>query len=73
MYLYGCGINYHNGKREDCYFYHEEKDMGATVPCCTYFGGYGNCPCSNDCEKFVGKYDISKIAVEYVDNRKNKC
>lgn len=37
--------------KRDCFFYDEDHNMGATIPCCSYHGGYGNCPCDG-CEKY---------------------
>lgn len=53
-HMCGCGIRDMKPERKrDCFFYHEEHDMGATIPCCGYHGGYGNCPCDG-CDKYVG-------------------
>lgn len=66
----GCSENFRKEKT-DCYFYEEEKDMGATVPCCSYYGGYGNCPCEN-CEKHFSKKDAYKIIRDYIDKKDEK-
>lgn len=53
-HMCGCGIRDMQPERNhDCFFYQEQHDMGATIPCCGYYGGYGNCPCKG-CDKYVG-------------------
>lgn len=54
-----------------CYFYHEEKDMGGTIPCCSYFGELGNCPCEN-CEKYIEQSKVFKLVKDIVDKEKNR-
>lgn len=31
-----CGCSVWEKYKTGCYFYHEEKDMGGTIPCCSY-------------------------------------
>lgn len=54
--FYGCGINYPRCK-EDCYWYEEEPNMGAHIPCCQSKGGNYIEPkdCEN-CEHYHSKY-----------------
>lgn len=54
--FYGCGINYPRCK-EDCYWYKEEPNMGAHIPCCQSKGGNYIEPkdCEN-CEHYHSKY-----------------
>jgi hypothetical protein len=54
--------------REDCYFYFEEHDMGARIPCCTRHEGLGNCPCDG-CEKYLTKADAARIINKYCDGK----
>lgn len=55
--------------KTDCYFYDEEHDMGATIPICSYCGkGLGDCSC-DDCEKYISKSDVYKLAVEKIDGK----
>lgn len=75
--IYRCGGSFRlkPERKTDCYFYHEEKDMGATIPCCTYFGGFGNCPCEN-CKKYFEKRKVYEIVKKIVDDDKQmncKC
>lgn len=59
-------------KREDCYFYREDHDMGATIPYCVYnFEGWGICPCSKECKHYISGQDAFSIVKEYVDKREN--
>lgn len=66
-YICGCGIMSEQLERKrDCFFYQEEHDMGATVPCCRYHGGYGNCPCK-DCDKYVSWGTAAMVIKAMVD------
>lgn len=52
--------------KTDCYFYHEEQDMGASIPCCNYaLLGLGQCPC-NGCKHYISKIDADRIIREKV-------
>lgn len=65
----GCGCSIQPKERTDCYFYHEEHDMGARIPFCSYHNGsFGYCPCK-DCDKFLSKSEASKVVWEYVSKR----
>lgn len=55
-------------EKRDCYFHHEEYDMGAHIDVCSYYGKLGYCPCEN-CEKYIQKSEAFNIMKEYVDNR----
>ena len=56
-----CGANKQPDCKEDCYFYGEDHDMGATIRFCTYGKiEYGECPC-NGCTHYLGKNDSDKI------------
>lgn len=63
----GCGIQMPKKYKEDCYFYCEEHQMGATIPYCSYHnGGLGYCPCDN-CDKFISRADVYKSAKDMVN------
>lgn len=50
--------------KEDCYFYHEEPQMGATIPTCSYHNkGLGDCPCE-ECKKYISRSDVYKMVKE---------
>lgn len=36
----------------DCYFYHEDQDMGATIPCCTWNKGPGYGMAARECKRY---------------------
>ena len=58
-----CGVKYSEETKEDCFYYREEKQMGATIPCCSKHSGLGNCPCEN-CDKYLSKADAYRIVEE---------
>lgn len=53
---------------EKCYWYHEYQDMQARVPTCEFYGHYGQCHCTAECEHFISKTEVSNIVRE-IDNR----
>lgn len=61
-------INY----RKDCYFYHESQDMHAYVPNCCFDKNYayGFCPCSENCENYISKSEVSKLVRDAVHRKK---
>lgn len=68
MSYFGCGCTPEQPERkEDCYFYEEDNDMGARIPFCTYHGGYGECPCKG-CDKYISKANARKIIMEHIKN-----
>lgn len=52
----------------NCYFYHEEQDMGASIPTCNYYFKLGYRPCKN-CEKYVDKSEVYRLVKYYADAR----
>ena len=38
--------------KKDCYYYHEEQDMGARIPTCVREKWLGECPCEG-CTKYI--------------------
>lgn len=62
----GCGVPQKTAKK-DCYFYHEEHQMGATIQTCSYHNnGLGDCPCEG-CKKYIARSKVYKMAKEAVD------
>ena len=63
-------------KKEDCYYYFVENDMGAYVDCCAKSYTFGDCPCE-ECMRYLPKNDIKKIVKALEDIRdsmdKNQC
>lgn len=66
----GCGLDFNQSKyKEDCYFYGETKDMGATIRYCTQSEiKWGYCPCE-ECDKYISNAEASKIIRNYVEKR----
>lgn len=54
--------------KENCYFYHEERDMCAVIPSCNYYQQLGYCPCE-DCNKYVPRYEVYGMIKKIVDER----
>ena len=52
-------------KRKDCFYYWEEQDMGAMIPCCTLRSALGDCPCSPTCKDYISGNDAHKIVRMY--------
>lgn len=66
----GCGIR-ETQYKEDCYFYHEVRDMCAIIPTCNYYSRLGYCPCNN-CEKYFKKSETYETIKNIVDERENR-
>ena len=45
----------------NCYWRHEYQDMNATVPTCDYYGQYGSCLCSDECEHYISEKEVENI------------
>ena len=52
-----------NMKKENCFYYFEEHDMGAHIPCCKINQGLGNCPCEN-CDSYLSRNNAYKLMEE---------
>lgn len=57
--------------RNDCYWYSEWHDMGATVPQCGK-APMGVCPCIDGCMEFISRDDVRKMVAEYQKKEGNK-
>lgn len=68
---YGCGLDFNPPKyKEDCYFYRETKDMGASIRYCTWSEiKWGYCPCEK-CDKYISDVEANKIIRKYVEKVK---
>lgn len=64
-FICGCSIPKPKEK-QDCYFYHEEYDMGAHIPTCSYHAKLGHCPCG-DCNKHIKKAEVFGMIKNHVD------
>lgn len=59
-------------KNTDCYFYFEQADMGAHIPCCFYKEyGLGECPC-DDCTNYMPQSKVSEIVRAFIKSKANK-
>ena len=59
---WGCGCDFGSSKyKEDCYFYGEIHDMGATIRYCTQEEiKWGHCPCDK-CNHYISKSAADRI------------
>ena len=60
-------------KRTNCYHYDEEHDMGATVHCCKMHKGFGNCPCTPNCQDYISAEDAHNLIVYIQQVRRNNA
>lgn len=60
-----CGCCSKTEKR-DCFFYHEEPDMGGHIPTCSYYKQLGYCPCGS-CNKYLNIAIAFAIIKKHVD------
>lgn len=51
----------------NCYWCNEYQDMNATVPTCDYYGQYGSCPCSDECEHYISEPEVENIIRKRVE------
>lgn len=58
-------------KKEDCFYYIEEEDMGAMIPCCKKRSQIGDCPCEH-CEDYISGSDAYRIVEEWQKAKKEK-
>ena len=52
--------------RRNCFWYRPWRDMSATIDQC-YFCYDGECPCREDCEKFIASSQADEIMTWFVD------
>ena len=45
--------------KHDCYWYHCEHQMGASIDCCVLANGLGDCPCSDDCNNYITNGEVT--------------
>lgn len=57
--------------RKDCFHYHCERIMGASIDCCSE-KGLGICPCTEDCKDYVNKYEVYKYGLECIRKQKEE-
>ena len=46
--------------KRDCYWYHCEHDMGASIDCCTLNDNIGDCPCTDDCKNYISSSEVTR-------------
>ena len=51
----------------NCYWRHEYQDMNATVPTCDYYGRYGSCLCSDECEHYISEQEAENVIRKRVE------
>lgn len=66
----GCDSYRNDNIRRDCYWYHCEHQMGASIDCCTLANGLGDCPCSRDCKTYISKEEATTMVLDYIEKRK---
>lgn len=61
--MFGCNFrDWREDFRSDCYYYSEDKDMGATIPwCCKIHKVIEPKDCKKDCIFYVSKDYVTKI------------
>jgi len=48
----------------DCYYYYDDHDMGATIPCCRLIDEYVALSCK-DCPHYITQKEVDKIIIEF--------
>lgn len=66
----GCGM-VEQKEKTDCYFYHEEYDMGARIDICSYYDKLGDCPCEG-CDKYIKKSEVFEMVKKYINNKESE-
>lgn len=61
-----CQCEMERKTKENCYWYHEEQDMGAHIPYCSKRDLFPLEDCG-DCSEYIDKRRKLKITVEYAD------
>lgn len=51
--------------KKDCFWYSPERDMSATIDCCTLSETY-TCPCEEDCDWYITNKDAKKLVAQFV-------
>lgn len=57
-------MNYRKQFREDCFYFDEDRDMNATIPCCSYMGETIDPDCAK-CEDGYFSRRLVPNAVEF--------
>ena len=48
----------------DCYYYYNDHDMGATIPCCRLDKEYRSLHCEN-CPRYITQKEVDEIVMEF--------
>ena len=66
-----CGYNYiqPTSFEKSCYFYDEDKDMGATIPWCCYKNKIDPEDCNKKCKYYFPEQKVFNLIKEMVENR----
>lgn len=54
--------------RTKCYWFNEYQDMNAIIPTCNYYGQYGSCSCSDECEHYISEQEVDSIIRKGVED-----
>ena len=70
-FLSGCGWrDWRDDLRTDCFFYTEDKDMGATIPWCTSKKTVCGLQQCNGCQDFISKAEVRDIVSHVLEERR---
>lgn len=69
-YAFGCDCGERSPYNEDCYFYEEEHDMGARIPCCSFGDGFNPISqCPYGCKHYLKNSDVYKLVMEQLKKK----
>ena len=55
--------------KEDCYWFSEWHDMGATISQCAK-APIGVCPCNDGCKFYISRDNVQKMVEEYQSDKR---
>ena len=58
--------------QRDCYYFSEEQDMGAHIPCCDRipgFDGYEPKNCNKDCPYYISRSKARELIDKYIEEK----
>lgn len=64
-YFPGCGCHQEPQYKTDCYYYYEEQDMHAHIPCCSVSGEFEPKNCNEFCKNYITKKQVADLAKEH--------
>lgn len=57
--------------KKDCYYYYEEQDMHAHIPCCSVSGEFEPKNCDEFCRNYISKKQANDLIKEHLATRKD--